>query len=781
MDSTLFTDMSISQSSVITSWLWNFGDPASGAMNSSTLQNTGHVFSALGTYNVQLITTDIMGCSDTIVKTLVVDLAPTAYFNYVQPCEPPGFVYLNDSSWWQPGAAPIVEWLWEIQPGYFSSEINPTYTFDQYDSCYVVHLTVTDANGCENHYTDSVCIVPPLEADFAGTRVCNGDSTFFTSSYAPAEDSILSYTWNMGDGTIIVGTTDTLYYTYDDPGTYYVNLTMVNQNGCEKTMLREVIVDALPDVDFSFSPALCDDITSFTDLTEPGAGATITSWLWNFGDTTSANNTSELPNPQHQYPAIDSTYVVTLTVTNSHGCADSTAYILEKGLCMQAVFEVSTTSVCRNTEVCFTDSSYVVGDSYDIQTWQWDMGDGQVYQYNLFKDSICHSYTQWGSYQVMLIVSTTIGAEQYSDTTYRMVQVSAEPQAEMIVQSPCVGNQTSFFDLSEDHGVEITAWQWSFGDPNNANDTSSLQNPTWVYNQTGDYTVELIIENENGCTDTITDEIQVFDKPEAAFSSSLACVGGMTQFTDESTPTDAALSSWLWDFATGETSATRHARYVFADTGSYLVEMVVTDENLCRDTTQQMVSVYTVPLSAFEIEDNYESIQGQILLDNFTEGAVRYVWEFGNGDTSQMFSPVVRYQENGTYTIQLIAWNENNCPDTAMMEYTLEFQGLYVPTGFYPGSSDPVMKEFKPVGLNLELYELVIINQRGNVVFRSHKLDENGSPLEGWDGTTNGEPQPIGNYMWTISARFQDGSVWLGNDVGDGKQVKTFGRVLLIR
>ena len=75
---------------------------------------------------------------------------------------------------------------------------------------------------------------------------------------------------------------------------------------------------------------------------------------------------------------------------------------------------------------------------------------------------------------------------------------------------------------------------------------------------------------------------------------------------------------------------------------------------------------------------------------------------------------------------------------------------------------------------------MVIINERGNVVFRSNKLDDDGSPLEGWDGTTGGEPMPPGNYMWKINAKFQDGTQWNGNNIGDGN-TKTFGRLLLIR
>ena len=233
MDSTLFSDESISLGSVIVSWQWDFGDPASGAANTSALQNTGHVFSGVGTYNVQLIATDMAGCADTIIKTITVDMAPMAHFTYNQPCDPPGLVYFSDSSFIPPGAAPITEWLWEIEPGYFSSEINPVYTFDQYDTCYVVHLTVTDQNGCENTVTDTVCVFPPLIGDFASSRVCLGDTTWLWASHSPAEDTILSYSWQMGHGTTITTDADSVAYLYQTPGNFYATLTIINQNGCE--------------------------------------------------------------------------------------------------------------------------------------------------------------------------------------------------------------------------------------------------------------------------------------------------------------------------------------------------------------------------------------------------------------------------------------------------------------------------------------------------------------------------------------------------------------------
>ena len=556
-DSTLFTDMSISASASITAWLWDFGDPASGA-NTSTLQHPGHVFSALGTYNVQLIATDYFGCADTIVKTMVVDYAPTSAFTYNQPCDPPGLIYFNDSSYVQTGASPIVEWLWEITPGYFSSEINPAYTFEEYDTCYVVTLTVTDANGCSNTYMDSVCVIAPLGVDFAADRVCHGYATFFDGDYLPADDTITSWQWDFGNGTIITTTRDTISYVYTQPGTYYVTLTIENGQLCERSVTRQVKVDALPEVDFAFSPSLCDEPTQFTDMTDPGFGAYIVSWLWDFGDPASGSeNTSTQQHPVHQYPANDSTYVVSLIVTNSHGCTDSITLQLSKGLCMQALFEVSGNNTCNNTQVCFTDNSFIVGDNYSIQSWMWDFGDGQSAGYTSPLDSICHSYEQWGDYAVSLMISAQVGGQLYTDTYQMTITVSAVPEAMITVATPCVMAGTQFTDISSSHGVQITAWTWDFGDPATVDDTSSLQNPLYTYTQAGIYTVTMIAENANGCTDTLRQDISVYNNPMADFTFSLPCAGGMTGFTDESTPAEGELAYWLWSFGNGQTSRSR--------------------------------------------------------------------------------------------------------------------------------------------------------------------------------------------------------------------------------
>jgi PKD repeat protein len=66
-----FTDQSQSNSSII-SWSWNFGDPASGVNNSSSLQNPQHLYTGSSIYNVKLIIHSANGCMDSLTKTVFI-------------------------------------------------------------------------------------------------------------------------------------------------------------------------------------------------------------------------------------------------------------------------------------------------------------------------------------------------------------------------------------------------------------------------------------------------------------------------------------------------------------------------------------------------------------------------------------------------------------------------------------------------------------------------------------------------------------------------------------
>ncbi len=199
-DATQFFDGSLSGGAPVTSWFWDFDDPATAPNNTSNLQDPRHMFSAMGTYTVMLIAMDINGCMDTSYKTIDVSDSPTSAFMFQQACDPPGTVFFTDSSFMGTGGQPIVAWKWELEPGYFSSEVNPQYTYNYTDSCYQVNLTVTDEHGCENTTTREVCVNDPLSVSFTGNDVCMGESER-TSPRAICQAPTASFS---GAGTLVM-------------------------------------------------------------------------------------------------------------------------------------------------------------------------------------------------------------------------------------------------------------------------------------------------------------------------------------------------------------------------------------------------------------------------------------------------------------------------------------------------------------------------------------------------------------------------------------------------
>ncbi len=133
--------------------------------------------------------------------------------------------------------------------------------------------------------------------------------------------------------------------------------------------------------------------------------------------------------------------------------------------------------------------------------------------------------------------------------------------------------------------------------------------------------------------------------------------------------------------------------------------------------------------------------------------------------------------------ISLVVWNDVGCPDTAMMEYDFIYTSLFIPNALAPANPNPEVKIFKPKGKNLSEYYIAIHDSWGNVLWESDRLDEDGRPVDAWDGTYDGKLLPTDVYIWRVRAVFRDGSIWEGNSVGnnEGGSGTTSGNVTLVR
>jgi len=783
-----FTDQSFTlNGELITNWHWDFGD-ATTLADTSDLQNGSYIYNSLGVYNVNLIITSQSGCQDTATQTIQVYGRPTASYSYTAaPCKN-NAVYFQDSSFNQ--QATIVNWNWEFGPGSYSTLQNPVYVFYAADSCYDVKLTATDNRGCVDDTTMSVCVPAEFNITFSAPPTCLRDSTFFTPQLlAPLGDSMVFFSWNFGDPTSGIHNTSTLEFPshlYSAPGTYTVGLQVTDINNCPKTVYLPVTIMPLPLPSFSFTAGVCDSTITF-DESSSGNGSGISQWIWNFGDgfidTITAPNQ---PDTTHLYSS-PNVYIVSLAVTNANGCTNvySDTNVLVKP-CIIAEFELyNDTLICQNNMLAFADSSY---SGLPTNEWYWDFGDGTDTTYYAYTNPVNHTYTTSGTFFVKLKIFTDVAGQQVSDSTILKVVVSPTPLPDFTFGVVCDKQKAVFTNMTSGNGTQIVGYAWTFGDVTAApNDTSQQKNPEYLYAAPGTYDIKLIAENSIGCIDSIQKTLTVYGLPDANYQYTLSCAGDNTAFTDISVVAVAPLLNWEWTFSNSSgivgKDIVQNPEFIFTVPGNYLVNLMVTDTNGCVDTINKNVITWNIPTSIFSYSDNFNDVQGQLQFTNISIDAVNNYWDFGNGQEAYDENPVSFYQNEGTYEITLITWNDKECSDTLTMEYKFMVKGLYIPTAFSPANPKESVRLLKPVGVNLKEYRFEVYDRWGNQLWYSDKLDAAGRPSEGWDGKYNGVLMQQGAYVWKAYGIFKDDSIWEADNIGNNDKMPKFktGTATMIR
>ncbi|MFN0033957.1 MAG: PKD domain-containing protein [Saprospiraceae bacterium] len=205
----------------ITNYVWNFGDPASGASNLSNAENPAHAFSPSGIYDITLTVTAASGCTSNTTKQLEIPSNdPPTFADPASNCAGNALEF---------AAAPnpdILELSWDFgdpASGPANDATGNTAYHNFPSGTYTVTATSNTVHGCTATFTRSVVIAPnPLSGNITPASpapICEGSSITFT---APA--GAVSYQWSDGSNT----TTQTL--TVGEEGTYEVTLT--DANGC---------------------------------------------------------------------------------------------------------------------------------------------------------------------------------------------------------------------------------------------------------------------------------------------------------------------------------------------------------------------------------------------------------------------------------------------------------------------------------------------------------------------------------------------------------------------
>ncbi|RZK98661.1 MAG: PKD domain-containing protein, partial [Pedobacter sp.] len=150
--------------------------------------------------------------------------------------------------------------------------------------------------------------------------------------------------------------------------------------------------------------------------------------------------------------------------------------------------------------------------------------------------------------------------------------------------------------------------------------------------------------------------VSVGDKPKVNFSVNPTdfCAKASAQFTDLSDPIPQ-VNRWQWTFGDGESSSAQNPSHLFGSTGNYDIKLTAYN-NGCPTTLTipKMVNV-KAPIAAFSVDLCSDPFT-KIFTDR-SQGAITWLWEFGDGETSTQQNPSHTYKTKGTYVVKLTTTN----------------------------------------------------------------------------------------------------------------------------
>lgn len=405
---------------------WNFGDGTTG---------TGlfplHAYMFPGTYTVCLMIQTASGCRDSTCKLVTVLPTPPPHCEavFITDSIPapagsnPTLIYRRFNSTSSHGALAtdsIISRKWTFGDGTSitqGNQISPVHGYAQAGS-YITCLYIETASGCRDSVCKGVYILPyrHCEAVFTHENIATpagGNAVLryvrfnSTNSHGiPVSDSVISRTWNFGDGTgITQGNQVSPVHGYPQSGTYTACLSILTQSGCRDSICKTVI----------YSPVLVTCQPRFTTTatalnvvfnsssSSVVAGDSIVERKWTFGDGTSAGNTVAVT---HQYAQVGE-YQTCLTIRTRMGCVvtwcKKIAVINQAGNCIPYFTKEQVAAPVRTLRFNST-SAYSQFPNDSIIERKWEFGDGQTLSGNVINP--LHAYATGGTYMVCLKIRT---------------------------------------------------------------------------------------------------------------------------------------------------------------------------------------------------------------------------------------------------------------------------------------------------------------------------------------------------------------------------------------
>ncbi|WMN12180.1 PKD domain-containing protein [Marivirga salinae] len=579
----------------------------------------------------------------------------------------------------------ISSYSWDFGDGDASTEANPAHLFSSAGE-YLVQLSVTDTAGCKNLFQDSVTIYaepqPSFQAQVQGSICSQKPLNFTNTTNLPTS---ATFQWDFGDGN--TSTEENPEHIYATEGEYIINF-QIEMAGCLVEKTDTISVNPGPLVDFNYNDDCFGQVVNFENKS---TGEFLQNFQWDFGDGTQSTQL----NPNHSYDSAG-TYNVQLSAFTSNGCD----YTFEQEVIVHPIATVAFESEvgCANQPVQFNEE--VVLQKSNITDYLWDFGISGTSSDLSAKANPQFTFPTAGTYQVHLQVTTADGC---TSSGMQTVSVNALPQPAFTYEENCLNNPILFSPENTDN---IIAHFWEL--QNQAGVvvfTAQSENFSYAFENSGSYQLRYRQQNENLCSNSITETIEILPLPEPEFQVSKICANEAVVLENITDLKGNILKNYSWSLD-GETISTDfQPQYTFPNSGDFLLGLQVETQNGCIQNIEKTISVSPSPTAFFELEQtlaafpytlnlNAESVgqttvrpantdtearsdasqtesvgqlptsNFQLLTSNPQNPSSNITWTLNNDTISSSAQLNHTITEPGTYLLGLIITNEAGCSDT---------------------------------------------------------------------------------------------------------------------
>lgn len=415
-------------------------------------------------------TMQVNGCSSGIltfssVTQVSVVPGPTLSVNSATICQGEGAT-LNVSGatnyTWQPGGS-------NASSVTFSPAVTTIYT---------ITGTPSGTTTCISSATAEIVVNSAVPAvPINNGPLCEG-STLNLSVAAAA-----SYTWN-GPGSFVSNLQNPSIpnVTTNENGVYSVTLT--SASGCTTSATTSVTIIPLPVPVVANNGPLCTG----EDLTISGSGSAVYSWS---GPNGFFSNLAS-PSISNVTPAAAGVYTLIAGVGSCTASATTNVIINPS----------PSASMAYSGAACAGLPMTLTGNGGTTFSWQGPGGFSSSEQNPVFISNIGNNGT------FTLTVADAIGC---TNSATMSVQIYPVPIADFNFSPirPVINGENDVYFTDASHHATIAQWNWFF--MNTPEFTSIEQNPSFHYENPGDYVVALVVKSDKGCTDTIAKPLKVFE------------------------------------------------------------------------------------------------------------------------------------------------------------------------------------------------------------------------------------------------------------------------------